>query len=196
MRYLLFIFAAIFPSFIYCQQKADSTALDSLGKKSELRIVTLMSATGYSKPTKESMELFNTGAVDSAYLLSDKRTTGGDGVKYFKVKRQDVVAWVDERHELIRGIIPMSEEYDTRFKDLIKKYGSKNADRILSGKIWIGMTTAMLKDSWGDPAQINRTVTKYSVHEQWVYSKGEGPADYVYVENGQLQHIRCHDKEY
>ena len=50
---------------------------------------------------------------------------------------------------------------------------------ITAREIRIGMTREMLLMSWGDPEDINRTVTKDSVSEQLVYGY-----QYVYVENG------------
>lgn len=65
---------------------------------------------------------------------------------------------------------------------LIKRFGKKNADRIEAHKIWIGMSAEMTRESWGEPEDINRTVTGYSVSEQWVY---EGEV-YLYFEDGIL----------
>ena len=65
---------------------------------------------------------------------------------------------------------------------LTKKYGSSVATRILEGKIWIGMTEQMLLESWGQPEDINTTVTRYSSRKQYVYGSGR----YVYVENGKV----------
>jgi hypothetical protein len=45
----------------------------------------------------------------------------------------------------------------------------------------IGMTSEEVKESlWGIPLEINKTTTKYSVSEQWVYDNYR----YVYLENG------------
>jgi len=60
------------------------------------------------------------------------------------------------------------------------KYGKEVGEKIATKKIWIGMTEAMLLDSWGKPDDINQTVTKYSNSKQYVY----GSSQYVYVESG------------
>jgi hypothetical protein len=65
---------------------------------------------------------------------------------------------------------------------LTKKYGSSAATRILDGKIWMGMTEQMLLESWGQPDDINTTVTRYGTSKQFVYGLGR----YVYVENGKV----------
>jgi hypothetical protein len=65
-------------------------------------------------------------------------------------------------------------------KSLIKKFGKKNAERILQRKVWIGMTKDMALESWGEPEDVNRTITSRRTHEQWVYCCGS----YLYFENG------------
>ena len=62
----------------------------------------------------------------------------------------------------------------------INKYGPVNGEKVAKGLIWIGMTEAMLLDSWGQPEDINTTVTRYVKRKQYVYGLGQ----YVYVENG------------
>ncbi|WP_332914689.1 hypothetical protein [Algoriphagus boritolerans] len=71
---------------------------------------------------------------------------------------------------------------EARKSEMIKKYGPTNGDKILRGVIWIGMTEAMLLDSWGSPDEINRTVTANLVSKQYVYPNYQ----YVYVENGKV----------
>ncbi|MGE7999868.1 hypothetical protein ACQKOF_14545 [Lysinibacillus sp. NPDC093190] len=47
----------------------------------------------------------------------------------------------------------------------------------------IGMTKEEVEASlWGQPETINRTVTEYSIHEQWVYGQGQ----YLYFTDGIL----------
>jgi len=40
---------------------------------------------------------------------------------------------------------------------------------ILSGNVFIGMTKEQARASWGEAYKVNRTLTQYGVHEQWVY---------------------------
>lgn len=48
----------------------------------------------------------------------------------------------------------------------------------------IGMTADEVRQStWGEPSTINRTTTKYSVNEQWVY-KSSVKTRYIYFEDG------------
>ena len=60
-----------------------------------------------------------------------------------------------------------------------KKFGSENFDKILKGKVAIGMTKEMCLLSWGKPKKINETITANGKTEQWVYND-----NYLYFENG------------
>lgn len=66
-------------------------------------------------------------------------------------------------------------------KSYIKKYGVAVYNKLKQGKFWIGMDENMAIISLNFPDKINRTVTRYGVHEQWVYSD-----KYLYFENGIL----------
>jgi uncharacterized protein YgiM (DUF1202 family) len=59
----------------------------------------------------------------------------------------------------------------------------RQKNNIIEGTVSIGMTREMVIASWGEPGDINRTVTGSSVSEQWVY--GTIPnQQYLYFENG------------
>lgn len=73
-----------------------------------------------------------------------------------------------------------------RKKALIEKYGEKIGADIYATKIWIGMTKEMAQESWGEPVDINTTVTPLVHHEQWVYEIGESKRAYLYFEDGIL----------
>lgn len=68
-----------------------------------------------------------------------------------------------------------------RFSFLEKKYGSAMADRIMAGKIWKGMNSEMVKDSWGDADRINRIVSGNVIKEEWIYRN-----TWLYFENNTL----------
>lgn len=73
----------------------------------------------------------------------------------------------------------IERQNDSRFVEMVKKYGQKNGMRVTNGEIWVGMSSKMLEDSRGRPDEINRTVTRNTTHEQWVYGR-----NYIYVDNG------------
>lgn len=43
----------------------------------------------------------------------------------------------------------------------------------------------MVLESWGNPNDINRTISSYGVHEQWCYDDA-----YLYFEDGKLTTIQ------
>lgn len=48
----------------------------------------------------------------------------------------------------------------------------------------MGMTAAQLRASLGAPNDVNRTVTRYGTHEQWIYGEPISGATYIYLEDG------------
>lgn len=64
-------------------------------------------------------------------------------------------------------------------------WSERAINAVLEGKIYIGMTAAMVRASWGEPEDINRTTYPFGVHEQWVYS-----GNYVYLEDGKVTTIQ------
>lgn len=81
----------------------------------------------------------------------------------------------------------MLEKEEREYKaNLIKKYGKRNALLILDNIVQIGFTKEMCIEAWGEPYDINRTVTIYGTHEQWVYDIGR----YLYFDNNILTAIQ------
>ncbi len=77
-------------------------------------------------------------------------------------------------------------EKNKRKVNLTRKYGASSAKLILQGKVRIGMTKNMCRDSWGEPEDINKSSGSFGLHEQWVY----GTSSYLYFENGILTSIQ------
>ncbi len=71
---------------------------------------------------------------------------------------------------------------------LIKQNGLLKAKKILQGIAWIGMSKKQAIASWGNPTNINTTITKYGKTEQWIY--GEKYLSYLYFTNGKLSLIQ------
>lgn len=76
---------------------------------------------------------------------------------------------------------PVQEQEQSRFSYLENKYGSNMAARIISGKIWKGMNSEMVKDSWGISEKVNRVVSGNIIKEEWVYRN-----TWLYFENNRL----------
>ena len=72
-----------------------------------------------------------------------------------------------------------------RLAELTRKFGSANAKMIVDGYIKIGMTKQMCRESWGEPDEINRTITSYGSSEQWCYGYS-----YVYFEGNKITAIQ------
>ena len=78
-----------------------------------------------------------------------------------------------------------AQRYAQRVAYLTSQYGDENARLILQGKVKIGWTKEMCRESWGSPRDIKRTTTATTVHEQWIYY-----SKYLYFENGILTTIQ------
>lgn len=52
------------------------------------------------------------------------------------------------------------------------------------GQVMIGQSESQVRQAWGTPSSVNRTVTSSSVSEQWVYSIPKGKSRYVYLTGG------------
>lgn len=68
-----------------------------------------------------------------------------------------------------------------RFSYLEDKYGTKMAERLISGKIWKGMRAEMVNDSWGTAEKINRIISGNIVKEEWIFKN-----TWLYFENNTL----------
>jgi hypothetical protein len=102
--------------------------------------------------------------------------------KYGYVLREKVSSKLDLQKELKllqNRVEAVDKAYKLHNANLIKKYGSVNGKMIIEGKIWIGMTDKMCRESWGSPDEINSSTYSFGVKEQWVYG-----SSYVYFENG------------
>lgn len=64
----------------------------------------------------------------------------------------------------------------------VKPSWSKDVVRCVRERsVCMGMPPDAVKASWGDPDDINRSVTRYSVSEQWIYGR-----TYVYLRDGKV----------
>jgi len=83
-----------------------------------------------------------------------------------------------DKEKEMRDIINKSSVAMSRIDERIKK-------AIKNRRVVTGMSKEDVIKSWGQPRDINRTVTSGCVHEQWCYRDVlEGTDRYVYFENG------------
>jgi hypothetical protein len=89
---------------------------------------------------------------------------------------------------LVTGCASMAPQ--ARREEYVKTHNvdTVTEQRIMEGKIAVGMTDDEVRASWGEPRDINRTVTEYGVREQWVYGSYTYISDntYLYFEDGVL----------
>ena len=103
------------------------------------------------------------GFIDENKLISNKLNEYYDNI---------------EQEKELKKVVKEKE----RIKLMTKKYGKKWGKIVANKEIMVGMTKAMVIDSWGKPDDINRSVGSWGVYEQWVYGDGQ----YLYFENGKL----------
>ena len=78
---------------------------------------------------------------------------------------------VSERNEnAVNTGTPAERPRITRYDYLENKYGHSLAQKIYDGKIWKGMRSEMVKDSWGSPKKINKVISNNVVKEDWYYN--------------------------
>lgn len=69
----------------------------------------------------------------------------------------------------------------SRFTYLENKYGTRTAALLNAGKIWKGMTSDMVRDSWGNPQKVDKSFEGNLAKEQWIYKN-----TWLYIENNRL----------
>ena len=69
----------------------------------------------------------------------------------------------------------------SRYTYLENKYGPALAARLYAGKIWKGMHSQLVQDSWGSPRKINRLISGNIVKEEWIYKNA-----WLYFQNNTL----------
>ncbi len=130
---------------------------------------------------------------------SEVEITGADSA-YYQVTWDDLSGYLFKRHVELQAqappkltqsgssisqeqptVIKEQEQQVSRFSYLEGKYGSTMAARLLAGKIWKGMNTEMVRDSWGKPQKINRVIAGNTVKEEWIFT-----STWLYFENDDL----------
>jgi hypothetical protein len=90
-----------------------------------------------------------------------------------------LIAWLlyneHEKAEAAKRAEEERQKHEAYVKDLIRRFGKTNADRILVGDIWIGQTQEMLIESRGFPGYIQKHQLKTKYKETWSYDRvGKG----------------------
>jgi hypothetical protein len=77
---------------------------------------------------------------------------------------------------------PVKEQQGSRFSYLEGKYGTTMAARLNAGKVWKGMNSEMVKDSWGTAEKVTREIDGNIIKEEWIYK-----TTWLYFENNTLK---------
>ncbi len=135
------------------------------------------------------------------YLITETEASSGKILRYAfpiaeGIDRLIVLASVHKEAEQVKELerqkkeqerLDQIEKEEKEYKaKLIRQYGKANAELILNKQIRLGFTKQMCIESWGNPEDINRTITYYGTHEQWVYGLGT----YIYFEGDKLTTIQ------
>jgi hypothetical protein len=128
-------------------------------------------------------------ASDSTYLYVKYEDTEGyifnRNISFDKVPTNVTTAPVVEKPVEVREQVSNSQQQNnqsvSRFSLLENKYGTSMAAKLYAGKIWKEMTTEMVKDSWGTPVKINRSINVNIVKEEWIFNN-----TWLFFENDRL----------
>ena len=122
----------------------------------------------------------------------------GSDSTYFHVVYQESEGYILRRHATLNNVNtqvnpsiqqqtnvqeeqPAQHQQVSRFSYLENKYGTSMAASLIAGKIWKGMTTDIVQDSWGTPKKINRVFSGNIVKEEWIYNNS-----WLFFENDTL----------
>lgn len=181
-----------------CKQSFDSVLIQNFIKKFSNKEVYIKGGyggyyqcgnieivnTGYKTPNYKYVMLLTKNGKEKKQIISEniiKNVVLADEYR----EEQRLLKEKEEREEQEQQAIFAQEEAREKAR-LIKKYGKRNAQLIFDEKVEIGFTKQMCIESWGEPQDINRTITRNRVHEQWVYGIG----CYLYFEGNYLTAIQ------
>lgn len=136
------------------------------------------------KPRNKSFSSHNDDRSPIVLILDNSSL--GKHYCYLEGQRGPYSIDFKNRNPLICGKLKNKTLYNEQKNQLIKKFGRVYANMILEGKVKIGMTKAMCKESWGEPIDINKTIGNYGSIEQWIYGDG----CYLYFKGNRLTDIQ------
>jgi hypothetical protein len=122
-------------------------------------------------------------AADSTYLhVTFEENEGYIFKRHAVIDRQTVTGpQANNQQQVDTQSQPEQEQQSERYTFLENKYGSNMAARLMEGKIWKGINSEMVKDSWGSADKINRIVSGNVIKEEWIYRN-----TWLYFENNTL----------
>lgn len=194
----IILISAFFVSVLYAQAQANRADLLQSLEQNQPQIQNgRLTAT-----LKSSSRLF--GAKDDLTTVvliipsgSNVEVLDSDST-YFHVLFEESEGYIFRRHAIIDKTPVVATEVNqlqtqpenkqqaynepmSRFAYLESKYGSTMAARLNSGKIWKGMNSEMVKDSWGTAEKKNRVISGNIIKEEWIFK-----STWLYFENNTL----------
>jgi hypothetical protein len=76
----------------------------------------------------------------------------------------------------------VSKESERRATELIAAEQRENQEAVKNRHVLIGMTTTQVRQAWGEPKRIIRTMTARAEHKEWIYGHAS-----LYFVNGVLK---------
>ena len=104
-------------------------------------------------------------------LSKEKYNSQLDSLQNLKTELADKkVELLNEIETLQDKSTELENELTLALRDLyITKYGKEDGLNVAYGRVWIGMTEEMLRDSWGKPDKIEKNVENWGTFTQWYY---------------------------
>lgn len=121
-----------------------------------------------------------TGSDSTYYRVVFGEDEGYIFKKHATINQTPVLVEPVKKQEQVVNNQPVQKQ-DTRLFYLENKYGPNMAAKLYAGKIWRGMTSQMVRDSWGTPLKINKDMGSSVNREEWVYKKA-----FLFIENNTL----------
>ena len=182
-----------------CKQQHPDMYINSLRDKFLNKEVFLYTGTkmGFFTCSYFGIKNIGTNSPSYDYILTLQNEKESINLPIYD-KNMDYITLADEYRERIRleeekrrqeeaEYRARLEKEEREYKSmLIRRFGKKNAMLIHENAVQLGFTKEMCIEAWGEPYDINRTITQYGVHEQWVYDIGR----YLYFEGNVLTGIQ------
>lgn len=199
MRIIAISSLLLITSFAVNGQENKTSVLQNLEKGNSSVSEMMVTAT-----TKASTRLFGdkldlTSVITLVPSGTEVNVIGSDST-FLKITFEDTTGYIFKRHAIINAsgsnarretlaadetvpsTVTQSQPQVSRFTELENKYGTSMAARLVAGKIWKGMNSGMIRDSWGSPQKINRVISGNIIKEEWIYRN-----TWLYLENDVLQ---------
>lgn len=132
--------------------------------------------------------------IDTENKRQDMETVEDIAIKHYNAA-YDLLYEKGDCEAASRELSNISYSDKVRLTDELKgliRYLESEIKRVRSGRaiqnrdVFIGMSKGDAELAWGKPEDINRTINRYSTHEQWCYSGNR----YLYFDDGILTSIQ------